>query len=272
MRKSINKFLCTTLVGILCLSLIGCDANKNETSSKASKEIIVGASPVPHSEILKAAEPILEKEGYKLKIVEFTDYIMPNNALNEKSLDANFFQHVPFLETTNKEKGYNLDYTVKVHLEPLGIYSKKVKNLNDVKDGFKVAIPNDPTNCSRALKLLASNNFIKLKDTDSATVKDIIANPKNLKIEEIEAPQLPRSLEDVHIAVINTNYALTANLNPTDDALALEDKNSPYANILAVRKEDKDSEKIKALSKALTSEEIRKFIEDKYKGSIIPSF
>lgn len=249
--------------------LIGCSSNSKEGNKNTIK---VGASPVPHSEILEEAKTLLKKEGYNLEIVEFTDYVTPNTALAEKEIDANFFQHSPYLEKFNKERGTYLTFTAKVHLEPLGIYSKKIKDISLIKDGDTIAIPNDPTNSSRALKLLESKSLIKINDVELATINDIIENPKNLKLQELEAPQLPRVLDDVTIAVINTNYALEANLNPLTDALAIESKESPYANILAVREDNKDSDAIKALSKALTSAEIKKFIEDKYKGSIIPAF
>lgn len=249
--------------------LIGCSSKSKEINKNTIK---VGASPVPHSEILEEAKILLEKEGYNLKIVEFTDYVTPNTALVEKEIDANFFQHSPYLEKFNKERGTDLAFTAKIHLEPLGIYSKKIKDISLIKEGDEIAIPNDPTNSSRALKLLESKSLIKINDVELATINDIIENPKNLKLQELEAPQLPRVLDDVTIAVINTNYALEASLNPLTDALAIESKESPYANILAVREDNKDSEAIKALSKVLTSPEIKKFIEDKYKGSIIPTF
>lgn len=271
MKKVLSILLSTILVGGL---LSGCGSSSSGATSgkEALKVIKVGATPVPHKEILEQIKPTLEKEGYKLEIVEFTDYVIPNTALAEKQLDANFFQHVPYLEKSNKEKNLNLDYTVKVHLEPMGFYSKKIKDIKDIKNGAEIAIPNDPTNGSRALRLLEKNSLIKLKDGELVTAKDIVENPKNLKIKELDAPQLPRVLEDLDGAVINTNYALEANLNPLKDALIIESKDSPYANILAVRKDNKDSEPIKALSKALNSEEVKKFIEEKYKGSIIPAF
>ncbi len=265
-----KKLLSIILSTVLVLSFTACNA-KNSTGS-ASKTIKVGASPVPHKEILEQAKPLLEKEGYKLEIVEFTDYVTPNTALAEKDIDANFFQHIPYLNKTVKEKGLNLDYTVKVHIEPMGLYSKKIKKLEEIKDGAEIAIPNDPSNGARALKLLEKNNLIKLKDGELVTPKDITENPKNLKITELDAPQLPRVLDDVQAAVINTNFALEAKLNPLKDAIIIESKDSPYANVIAVRKDEKDSEKIKALSKALNSPEIKKYINEKYNGSIIPAF
>lgn len=272
-----KKIISLILSSLVVLSLAGCgskggDASNSSSTSKDSKVIKVGATPVPHAEILKQVKPILQKEGYDLQIVEFTDYVTPNTSLNEGQLDANFYQHIPYLEQFNKEKHTELSYTVKVHLEPMGVYSNKVKKIADIKDGAEIAIPNDPTNGSRALKVLQNAGLIKVKDGELISKADITENKKNIKIKELDAPQLPRVLGDVDAAVINANYALQANLNPTKDAIAIEPKDSPYANVLAVRTKDKDKDSIKALSKALNSPEIKKFIEEKYKGSIIPSF
>lgn len=268
-----KKILSLVLVTVLSFSLSGCgQASKKQEEDAGNKVIKVGASPTPHSDILRVAKPLIEKEGYELEVVVFQDYIIPNTALNEKELDANFFQHIPFLEQVKKEKKYDLDYTAKIHIEPLGLYSKKSEDINGIKDGARIAIPKDPTNCSRALRLLEKNKLIKLKDGELVTSKDIVENPKNLKIEELDSQQLPRVLDEVDGAVINTNYALEAGLNPLEDALVLEDKDSPYSNILVVRTEDKESDKIKVLTKALTSPAVKKYIEEKYKGSIIPTF
>lgn len=273
MKKSISLLLCA----VLTTGLIGCTSKKdavavNTSGSNDKKVIKVGASPVPHEEILQVVKPLLEKKGYTLEIKEFTDYVQPNIALNDGELDANFFQHIPYLNKMNEERKLNLDYTVKVHIEPMGVYSRKVKNLKDLKTGAAIAVPNDPTNEARALRVLEAAGLFKLKSGDLVTAVDITDNPNKYKIKELEAAQLPRTLDDVDAAVINTNYALDAKLNPTKDALAIEDKSSPYANVLAVRKEDKDKPYIKALSEALNSPEVKKFIEDNYKGSIIPAF
>lgn len=258
---------------IAIFSVTGCGT---QTSSKSSgndkKTITIGASAVPHAEILEKVKPILAKEGYTLKIRVFNDYVQPNVALNEGDIDANYFQHVPYLENFNKTHHTNLNYTVKVHLEPIGIYSNKIKSLKELKDGAKIAIPNDASNEARALLLLKSAGLITLKNTSAPTKADIATNKKNLKITELEAATLPRTLADVDAAVINANYALQANLNPTKDALYLESKKSPYANVIAVKKGNENKPYIKALDKAITSPEIKKFIEEKYKGSIIPSF
>lgn len=276
--KNIKKTLAVIFSSVFVLTaLSGCGSSSagntgSDTSKSEKKEITIGATPKPHEEILEKVKPILQKEGYELKIKEFTDYVTPNKALASGELDANFFQHIPYLEDYNKKNGTDLVPVAKVHIEPMGIYSNKIKNLKDLKDGAEVAIPNDATNGSRALKLLAKEGLVKVKDGELISKLDITENKKNLKIQELDAPQLPRVLGDVDAAVINTNYALEANLNPTKDALAIESKESPYANIIAVKKEDKDKPYVKALVKAVNSPEIKKFIEDNYKGSIIPAF
>lgn len=269
----VKKLLSLALAIAVTGALAGCgakDAAKTE-NKKEDKKIVVGASPEPHAKILEVVKPLLEKEGYTLEVRTFDDYVLPNTALNEKEIDANFFQHVPYLEKTVKEKGYDLTYTVKVHLEPIGAYSEKVKKVEDITEGSEVAVPNDPTNEARALRLLEKGGLIKVKEGDLVTIKDITENPKKLKFTEADAANLPRVLPDVALAVINTNFALSGGLNPKD-ALLVESKDSPYANVLAIRKGDENSDKIKALSKALTSPEVKKFIEDTYKGSIIPAF
>ena len=267
------KLLTLAAVAVLSLGLVACGSNKEEKSAGDDKTIVIGASANPHAEILNnAVKPALEKEGYKLDVKVFNDYVLPNKGLSEKSLDANYYQHVPYLEEYNKKNNTDLEYTVKVHLEPMGIYSDKIKNLSELKDGAVVAVPNDPTNESRALELLAKEDIIKVADKKLLTKNDITENPKKIEIKELAAEQLPTALKDVDIAVINSNYALQAKLNPTKDAIALESKDSPYANVIAVRPDNKDSEKIKALNKAITSPEVKKYIEDTYKGAIIPSF
>ena len=228
---------------------------------------------MPHADILKAAEPLLAKEGVKLEIIEFTDYVQPNMALADKELDANFFQHKPYLDNFCKERKLNLVSLVAVHIEPMGVYSKKMKDVKSFAEGAKVAIPNDPTNGGRALKILADAGFFKLKEGVgvSGTPADIIDNPKKVQVVEMEAAVLPRALEDVDYAVINSNYALGVNLNPVKDALFMEGKDSPYANIVAVRANDKRPE-LQKLAKALTSPEVKKFIEEKYQGAVVTAF
>jgi D-methionine-binding lipoprotein metQ len=238
----------------------------------AGEKIIVGATPVPHAEILEAIKGELAKKGFDLEIKEFNDYVVPNVATAEGELDANFYQHKPYLDEFNKNKNTNLVATVAVHLEPMGVYSKKIKSLKELKNGAKVTIPNDPTNESRALDVLAAAGLIELGDGALKTPLDITKNPLNLEFVELEGASLPRVLDDCDISVINTNFAFNAGLNPTKDALAIESKDSPYANIVVVRSGDENSKKTKALDEALTSQTVREFIEKKYGGAIIPAF
>lgn len=242
-------------------------------SSVFAQTLKVGATPIPHAEILEFIAPELKKSGIELDIKVFNDYVIPNIAVEDGDLDANFFQHIPYLNEFNKNKGTHLVKTVGVHLEPMGMYSKKIKSLNELKNGAIVSIPNDPTNESRALDVLASVKLIEL-DTNAKlrTPLDITKNPKNLKFKEIEAATLPRTLDDVDIAVINTNFAMNANLNPTKDAIVIESKDSPYVNILVVKDGNQNRNEIKALNKALQSQAVKDFIANKYKGSIVPAF
>ena len=275
MLKNILKF---TVATVIVLGLAAC--NDSEESKKAVEKkvevkqttIKIGATPVPHVEILEAVKPLLKAKGYDLEIVEFTDYVTPNIAVNEGELDANFFQHLPYLKEFNKNKNTDLVKTVNVHLEPMGLYSNKIKALSELEDGATIAVPNDPTNESRALDILVKEGLLTFKDVDFKTVVDIIDNPKNLKIEELDAPQLPRVLDEVDAAIINTNYALSANLNPLKDALVIESKDSPYANIVVVKRGNENKEYIKALDEVINSSEIKKFIREKYQGSIVEAF
>lgn len=271
MKKRILSAILASTVVLGAIGLTGC-GNKEAAQSAEKKKIVVGATPEPHAQILEKVKPILEKKGYTLEVKVFDDYVIPNTAVEQGELDANFFQHIPYLEQFNKEKGTHLASVAKVHLEPMGVYSDKIKNLKDLKDGATIAVPNDSTNGSRALRLLEKEGIAKFKEGELITKLDITENPKNIKIEELEAAQLPRTLKDVDAAVINTNYALPAGLNPTKDALAIEAKDSPYANIIAVKEDNKDKEYIKALVEAINTPEIKKFIEENYKGAIIPSF
>ncbi len=266
------------LVLALCLTAMlafaGCGADKAAAPADGKAVVKVGATPVPHAEILNIVKPMLEKEGVVVEIVEMTDYVQPNMAVADKELDANFFQHKPYLDKFCSERNLKLTSVAPIHIEPMGVYSKKVKALSELADGAEIAIPNDPTNGGRALLLLAKQGVITLKEgvTITASVADITSNPKNLVITELEAPQLPRVLDDVAIAVINTNFAMEADLVPMRDAIAMEDKDSPYANILVVRTGDETRPEIQKLVKALTSAEVKKFIEEKYKGSIAATF
>lgn len=274
-----KKWLVPVLTLALGVSLAACGKQEATPAPAAGGDqkvvtLKVGASPVPHAEILNFIKPKLKEQGVDLQVKEFTDYVQPNVQVDEKQLDANFFQHIPYLTQFNKDKGMNLVKVVGVHIEPFGIYSKKIKKLDELKDGAQVAIPNDPTNGGRALALLEKAGLIKLKAGVgvAATPKDIVENKKNLKIKELEAAMLPRVLDQVDLAAINTNYALEAKLVPTKDALILEDKDSPYVNVLAARPDNKDSDAIQKLAKALNSPEVKKFIEDKYQGSVVPAF
>ena len=237
-------------------------------------EISVAATAVPHAEILEFVKPTLAKEGVELKVKVFTDYVQPNVQVAEGRLDANFFQHQPYLNEFNASRGTTLVSIAGVHVEPFGAYSSKIKNLADLADGAQVVIPNDATNGGRALLLLQKTGLIKLKDATSitATVKDIVENPKNIKVRELEAATLPRVLNQVDLALINTNYALEAGLNPTKDALVIEGDDSPYVNILVTTSEKKDNADLQKLAQALHSDAVKQFIVEKYKGAVVPAF
>lgn len=245
---------------------------KGETSPK-DKVIKVGATPKPHAEILEIAKPLLEAEGYKLDIVEFDDYVLPNTALEEGEIDANFFQHTTYMNNFNANNGTHMVEAVKVHYEPFAIYSDKIKSLDELKDGAQVGIPNDDTNGGRALLLLAENKIITLKEGVGLepTEADIVENPKNIKLVATEARLLPTVLQDVDIAIINGNYAIDAGLK-VEEALAVENAEgiagTAYVNIISIKEGNENSEKIKALVKAITSEEVRSFIEATYGGAV----
>lgn len=263
-----------TFFTLLSALVLAGQANFSALQAKNSnpKTIVVGATPVPHAEILEFVKPMLAKKGYNLIVKDFNDYVLPNLATEDGDLDANFFQHKPYLDEFNKTKGTHLLSVAAVHIEPMGVYSRKIKNLNQLKKGDSIAVPNDPTNESRALELLQNQGILRLDNVKLKTKIDINSNPKRLKIEELDAPQLPRALGDVTAAVINTNYALAAGLNPMKDALAMEGKGSPYVNILVVKKGRENDSKIKALVDILHSAAVKKFILQKYKGSIVPAF
>lgn len=250
------------------------DKEADEKKEGESKTIKVGATPLPHAEILEVIKPDLEAKGYTLEIVEFTDYVMPNLALGEGSIDANFFQHEPYMDSFAKDHKLELVNAGAIHVEPMGVYSNKIKKIEDLKDGDKVTIPNDSTNGGRALLLLQKHGIIKLDEKAGleATEIDIVENKLNLEFSAIDAAQLPRTLDDVSISVINSNYALEAGFNPVKDSLIMEEQDSPYVNIITVIKENADSEKTKALVEALQTDKVKDFINEKYEGSIVPSF
>lgn len=243
-------------------------------SAQAADRLTVGATAVPHAEILEFVKPTLAKQGVELDVKVFTDYVQPNVQVAEKRLDANFFQHQPYLDEFNKGRGTNLVTVAGVHIEPFGAYSSKLKSLETLPQRATVAIPNDATNGGRALLLLAKAGVITLKDGASitATPRDIADNPKNIRIRELEAATLPRVLNQVDLALINTNYALEAGLNPTKDALVIEGSDSPYVNILVARPDNKDSEAMRKLAAALRSEAVKQFIAEKYQGAVVPAF
>ena len=278
-----KRRIAALLAGALCLSMLaacggGNDAQSAEGGEAEDKTITVGASPTPHAEILNAAKDVLAEEGWTLNVVEFTDYVQPNTALVDGDLDANYFQHIPYLNNFNKENGADLVSAIEMHYEPFGIYPGKTATLEELADGATVAVPNDGSNETRALLLLQDAGLIKLKDgidpTSDATKLDIVENPKNLDIQEIAAEQLPRSLEDVDLAVINGNYALQADLNAKEDSLITEnpDYAKVYVNVVACRSGDETSDKITALKEALQSDAVKQFIDDTYKGAVVATF
>lgn len=267
--------LAATLLLTGCGGSSGGDKPADKPAANAESTLKIGATPAPHAEILEQIKPDLKAQGVNLEIVEFNDYVQPNIALNDKELDANFFQHEPYLNDFVKEhKEMKLKNAGGIHVEPMGIYSHKVKDLTELTEGAIVSIPNDPTNGGRALLLLQKAGLIQLKDGTGAeaTLQDITNNPRNLTIREVEAAQLPRTLDDVDISIINTNFALNADLNPMKDALFIEDKDSPYVNIVTVRDGDENRDDIKKLLAALKSDKVKKFILDKYTGAIVPAF
>ena len=277
-----KKKIAALLAGALCLSALaacgGNDAQTNDANASDDKTITVGASPTPHAEILNAAKDVLAEDGWTLNVVEFTDYVQPNTALVDGDLDANYFQHIPYLNNFNKENNADLVSAIEMHYEPFGIYPGKTASLDALADGATVAVPNDGSNETRALLLLQDAGLIKLKDgidpTSDATKLDIVENPKNLDIQEIAAEQLPRSLEDVDLAVINGNYALQADLNAKEDSHNTENPEyaKVYVNVVACRSGDENSDKIQALKKALQSDTVKQFIDDTYKGAVVATF
>ena len=277
--KKFAALIASLLLVVFAVAGCGSDnkqaASSSSSSSSQGKVLKVGATAVPHAEILEVVKPLLAKEGIDLQIVEFSDYVQPNIALNDKELDANFFQHAPYLENFMSEHSdVKLANAGGIHIEPMGIYSKKIKSLNELKDGASIALPNDPTNGGRSLLLLEKAGLLKLKDGVGvkATVQDITENPKHLQFKEVEAAQVPRTLDDVDAAIINTNFAMQIQLDPTKDSLFIEDSTSPYVNIVAVRQGDENRPEIQALMKVLHSQEIKDFITNKYKGAVVPAF
>ncbi len=262
MRK--HLFILVLVLSLVTVSFSGATASN----------LRIGATPVPHAEILEAVAPLLAEQGITLEIIEFTDYVQPNLALQDGDLDANFFQHVPYLNSFNEGRGTTLVAVGGVHVEPLGIYSNRISSLDDLTTGAQVAIPNDVTNGGRALLLLQAAGLIEVDEAAgiTPTVFDITVNSQNLRFHELEAAQLSRSLDDVAIAVINGNYALQAGFVPTEDSLFLEGAESPYVNVVAVKAGSEEDVRVLALVEAIRSDAIRTFIQESYPGSVVPVF
>ncbi len=275
-----KKFLALALALVLAVGAAACSSGEEATTetTKETVKIKVGATPAPHAEILEAVKDTLAAEGIELEIVEFNDYVIPNTSTESGELDANYFQHQPYLTDFNAQNGTHLVSVASIHYEPFGIYGGKTKSLADLADGATIAVPNDGTNEARALMLLQAQGLITLKADAgfTATILDIESNPKNLDIKELEAAQLPRTLQDVDLAVINGNYAIEAGLNAGKDALAVEDANSEaaqtYANILVVKEGNENNEAVQALAKALMSEAAKEFMNATYEGAVLPMF
>ena len=272
MRKTFKKILAVTLTGvILASSLTGCGKSK-----KDDKTIKIAASATPHAEILEKAKPLLEKKGYKLEIKVFDDYVQPNQVVESGEFDANYFQHIPYLESFNKEKGTHLVNAGGIHYEPFGIYPGKKKSLDDIAKGDSIAVPNDTTNEARALQLLQDNGIIKLKDGVGleATVNDIVDNPYDVKIVELEAAQVARVVDETAFVVLNGNYALQAGFSVGKDSIASEKADSEaaqtYVNIIAVKEGNENKDSIKSLVEVLKSDEIKEYINETYDGAVVP--
>ena len=275
MKKILSLLLATALFLVAC-------GNKNETKGAAdnqdgaagkTEKLIVGATPIPHAELLNLVKDDLKKEGIELEVVEFNDYVQPNKALADKSIDANFFQHVPYMEDFGKKNHIDMVAVGNIHLEPMALYSKKIKNVNDLKNGDTLIIPNDPTNGGRALILLDKAGIIKLKDNTKldSTPADIAENPKNIKIETLSNEQIAPRLSEVAGAIINSNFAIDAKVTK-NEIILIEGKDSPYVNVVTVLKENQNDERVKKLVKALQSEKVKKYIEEKYDGRVISAF
>ncbi|WP_334184549.1 MetQ/NlpA family ABC transporter substrate-binding protein [Novosphingobium sp.] len=259
------------LAAFASLLLAGC----GKSAAPADPHVLtVAATAVPHAEILEVVKPVLAKEGLKLDVKVFNDYVQPNVQVSEGRIDVNYFQTGPYLEEFNKAKGTHLVPIAGIHVEPFGAYSRKWKKIGELPDGATVAIPNEPSNSGRALQLLAKGGLITLRDPKSmsATPKDVVTNPKHLKFREIEAATLPRVLGEVDLAMINTNYALDAGLNPVRDALLIEDKDSPYVNFVVGTEKAKTDPRVAKLVAALRSPEVKAFIQRKYEGAVLPAF
>ena len=279
-----KKFLSLALALVLSLSLAACGSKKEEAPAAAPAEtpaettepvvLNVAASSTPHAEILEQVVDVLAEQGIDLQIHEYGDYVVPNTAVEEGEEDANYFQHIPYLESFNEKEGTHLVSVGGIHIEPMGVYAGKTASLEELPDGAEIAVPNDPTNEGRALLLLEAQGLIKLADSSNleATPNDIVENPKNLTFKELEAAMIPNAVDEVDLSVINVNYALEAGFNPTEDALAIEDANSPYVNIVAVKEGNENNPAVLALVEALQSDAVRDFINETYGGAVVPAF
>lgn len=273
------KKIIITLSLVLALILTACGTNKEKdaTAQNSSEDgkIVVGVSPTPHGQIIEGLKDEFEKEGLDVEVVNFDDYVQPNLQLEAGDIDANYFQHEPYFEEFTKER--NIDDLVNigtVHVEPIALYSKEYKNVEEIEDNSEIIIPNDPSNGARALILLEKAGLIKLNDNTNlkATEKDIVENPKNLKITAMDAPSIAKVYADAQAAVINSNYAIGAGLDPINDSIFIEDKDSPYANVITIKKENEEAEKFKKFVEVLNSDAAKKYIEDEFKGAVIPAF
>lgn len=265
-----KQFLWKIIIFSCCLSTLwlitGCQTQSGST-------LKIAATAVPHAEILEQVKPLLKEQDINLDIIIVEDYTTPNRALNDKEVDANFFQHIPFLEMQMQDFGYPLEKLVSVHLEPMALYSKKITTLTPIKEGLTIAIPSDPTNQARALCLLQQQKLITLKQCNTKTsLLDVLSNPHHFQFIEIDSPLLTRALDDVDLAAITTNFALQAGLLSTKDALAIENEQSLFVNIIAIRQEDANRSDLQALKQAVESNQVRDFINNHYHGVIIPAF
>lgn len=275
-----KKFLSLALSLALSLSLAACGSKQEEAPAETPAEttepvvLNVAASATPHAEILEQVVDVLVQQGIDLQIHEYGDYVVPNTAVEEGEEDANYFQHIPYLESFNEKEGTHLVSAGGIHIEPMGVYAGKTASLEELPDGAEIAIPNDPTNEGRALLLLEAQGLIKLADGAGleATPNDIAENPKGLTFKELEAAMIPNAVEEVDLSVINVNYALEAGFDPTTDALAIEDADSPYVNIVAVKEGNENDPAILALVEALQSDAVRDFIKETYGGAVVPVF
>ena len=279
-----KKFLSLALALVLSLSLAACGYKKEEAPAAAPAEtpaettepvvLNVAASSTPHAEILEQVVDVLAEQGIDLQIHEYGDYVVPNTAVEEGEEDANYFQHIPYLESFNEKEGTHLVSVGGIHIEPMGVYAGKTASLEELPDGAEIAVPNDPTNEGRALLLLEVQGLIKLADSSNleATPNDIVENPKNLTFKELEAAMIPNAVDEVDLSVINVNYALEDGFNPTEDALAIEDADSPYVNIVAVKEGNENNPAVLALVEALQSDTVRDFINETYGGAVVPAF